>query len=117
MISAVDSFITNGGHFVAWLCGHSHRDQFGYAIDNNNIEYPNQAVICVNTCKVDITDAWTDTIRIDNTISQDCFNLFKVDTHEGFLTMYRVGAQYDQHLQKKEVIIYDYINSQIIYQH
>ena len=118
---AVETFIDNGGNFVAWITGHTHRDTIGILTNYS------QCIIHVPTAaggdtqrNVDGHVWWIipqgdDCSRADNTKSQDCFNIYSVDTEKGMLRLFRVGNDLDRYGRHKGVLVYDYINKAVIY--
>ena len=110
----VDTFIAEGGKFVGWICGHTHRDFFSKLTD-----YPNQLFVSVG-CATDMSD-WTalkngtDMFRESYTKSMDLFNIVTIDTANSRLKLKRIGADIDRDLRKKVALVYDYENREIIY--
>lgn len=99
------NFINNGGKFVCNLAGHDHIDEFGYT---------DKGVLNVVVANATTWDAISDIKRVENTKSQDLFNVFTVDTNLGVIKIVRVGANVDHCLRKRVAICYDYINKKII---
>lgn len=108
--SAVDDFQTNGGCFIAWLHGHLHMRIFGTV---NN--YPNQLDIAV----MNAGDTYASNRaceRIDNTKTQDAFNLVAVDAYQKIIRLASVGANIDRHMIRWRTISYDYDNHTLVYE-
>lgn len=106
--SAVESFITNGGHFVCWLCGHEHRDYCGVAGTNTR-----QVVLSID-CAALRNDSTT-RYRAVNTRSQDAFNLISVNTNTKTIQVFRVGNDRDALLRHIGVMCIDYENGTLLY--
>lgn len=106
--SAVNDFITSGGDFVAWLCGHTHFDILAH-----DETYTNQWCIAVGTARGSNV-AGNDYSRQAGTQSQDLFNIISIDATNGLLTMWRVGAQADKYLRVHEPMCLDYRNGEIL---
>ena len=110
-LSAVDTFISNGGVFVAWLTGHVHRDYIG-TITN----HPNQLVIAISTASGANGQSQFDNVqRTKGTKSYDLFNIISIDTYNQRLSMFRVGADLDMYQRHIGAICYDYQNKKLIY--
>lgn len=109
--AAVDTFITNGGEFIAWLCGHVHMDAFGIAK-----EYPNQTVVCIDTCTDEINSVgYSDIARISGTKSQDLFNIISFDTYNKTIKITRIGADYDFMMRHKGTMCWNYVNKTLLW--
>lgn len=118
---AVETFIDNGGHFVCWIGGHKHSDEVAVLTGYK------QGCIHVATAaggdtqrNVDGHVWWIiprgdDCSRADDTKSQDCFNIYSVDTEKGMLRLFRAGNDLDRYGRHKGMLVYDYFNRQVIY--
>ena len=102
----IGDFIDAGGHFVCHLCGHHHRDYFGYTA-RGVLNIAIEAASCWSN--------WNDTRRVFDTRSCDCFNVTSVDVNTGILRIARIGNNVDYYLRHKNVLCYDYINKKVIY--
>ena len=105
--ATVDSFMNAGGDFIAWICGHSHRDLFGVLE-----KYPNQTCIAVD-CGL-CTDYWNDSFRRRGTKSQDCFNIMSINRSLNTFSIYRVGNNIDLQLRSKKCLVYNYATHKVI---
>lgn len=106
----VNTFQTNGGDFVAWLCGHTHTDHIGVAHD-----YPNQLVIAITTATPRLYSAESnEPARIDGTTTQDAFNHIEVDTYYKQVRLLRVGYDFDSYGRKIDMLVVDYNNKTIL---
>ena len=110
LLSIVDTFINNGGEFVCWMVGHRHADLVGTtkAEGSNN----KQLYIAVE-CAIS-RDNWSNYYRGSGTKAFDCFNLMSVDTHAKIISIYRIGAEFNNLLQHKVSISIDYNNKTLI---
>ena len=106
--STVQSFIDDGGVFVCWLLGHTHRDVIGKVHDTN------QLVILVDTAQYGNGTSNEDTVHVKNTRSQDSFQVVSVNTIHKTITVYKVGCNRDKWGRKKDSICLDYGNGSII---
>ncbi len=86
---SVDTFIGNGGKFVCWITGHTHRDNAGYYQGTNG-----KQVIINLDCAALRNDGKT-RYRGENSKSQDCFNIMAVNTGAKLLSIFRVGNDID----------------------
>lgn len=105
--AAVDSFMNAGGEFIAWICGHTHRDLFGVLE-----KYPNQTCIAVD-CGF-CNDSWNDSFRRRGTKSQDCFNIMSINRSLNTFSIYRVGNNIDLQLRSKKCLVYNYATHKVI---
>lgn len=110
-VNAVKDFIDNGGDFVCYLSGDTHRDFFGTAkLDDR------QASVVVSTSSGYSGQQQFDNIeRVPETKSQDLFNVIGVDTYHGWFTIFRVGADTDSSLRHIGTLCYDYRNKKLLY--
>lgn len=105
--ATVDSFMNAGGDFIAWICGHTHRDLFGVLE-----KYPNQTCIAVD-CGF-CNDYWNDSFRRIGTKSQDCFNIMSINRSLNTFSIYRVGNNIDLQLRSKKCLVYNYATHKVI---
>ena len=108
VVSAVSTFIKNGGEFIAYLCGHTHKDYCGV------IEYDETKQIFICCASGSDKQSASDMARVQGTKSQDCFNIECFDTTNKIIKVYRIGADEDLTLRKKETLCIDYINAVIV---
>ena len=101
----IANWIQSGGKFVAHFGGHEHSDFIGYT---------DSGVLNVIVSGALTSGIWTDGDRIENTRTQDCFNVVGVDVSNGVLKIVRVGNNADHYLREKKVLCFDYINKKII---
>lgn len=104
--AAVQKFIDNGGDFVCWLGGHTHRD-YVYYLTN----YPKQLGFNIDcaTCSNGVTDEE----RENGTKSQDSFNLMAFDTTRKLIKIARIGSDRDSLLRKKDTLCINYHTKQV----
>lgn len=106
-MDAVDNFITGGGDFICWLGGHTHCDYICY-----NPSYVNQLFVTI-TC-ASCNDAYGDQARIDDTKSQDAFNIIAFDTYSKLIKILRVGANTDSYYRGRNLLTINYVTRNII---
>lgn len=106
----VDSFITNGGEFVCWICGHEHFDMVGTLAS-----HPNQIFIAVGTASAYPANAYADMPREYGTESENLINVFSVDTYNKTIRVGRVGATIDDHMRHRGGICIDYANRLLLH--
>ncbi len=111
-IDAVEDFITDGGEFIVWLCGHNHQDWFCHIKD-----HPKQLLITVDTARGtrDNGKEWSNSTKPDNTVAEDCFNLISFEPYKGYIRIYRIGIDYDRHMRHIGQLVYDYRNQKLIW--
>lgn len=104
------------GKFICWMCGHCHSDAIG--ISSN---YPKQLKIVIDTAgclrqpnapQFDFTGNFD---RIENTYSDDLFDIFAVDTEHKYISLHRVGCHSDSHGRHIGNLLYDYKNMKLLY--
>ena len=117
-VPLVKDFIDNGGKFVCWITGHSHYD----AISKTSEEQGNQINICVNRAGAvgsTATSLWETNSRINVDFSDwktfDCFNVMAIDTYYKFITLFRVGSNWDKMGRKVETCCIKYDTGEILY--
>lgn len=103
----VDEFISAGGMFVCWLCGHLHYGQVG-TLDS----HPNQIFIAVETANR--SAVWKDVPREWNDKSEDLFNVVSIDTVNQIIKVCRIGAEWDDHMRHRGAMCIDYANRKLI---
>jgi len=105
-ITLVESFIENGGEFICWLTGHTHKDFVG-VINNSR-----QVIITVDTASYEPNASeWSDTNRTVGTRTQDLFNIVAVDTYNKTIKVWRVGANMDAWLRSKNTMSIQYASN------
>jgi hypothetical protein len=108
MIQDVQSFIDAGGHFIAWLTGHTHQDMF-VKIQN----YPDQLIIACNTASYTMT--WRTNIKIKDSDAMDDFDIVSIEPKKKYIRLYKVGITHDRHGRFIGSLVYDYVNKRIIF--
>jgi hypothetical protein len=114
LYAKVDDFIVNNGVFVGWLMGHRHSDVIGVPHD-----HPNQLVIHVATGSCgsawDIIPKGDNCDRTPGSKSQDCFNIYSIDTYYKMIRIHRIGCDVDRDFRHIGNLCYDYENHRVIY--
>lgn len=106
---AVDSFISSGGEFIMWLCGHTHKDFTGKIT-----AFQNQFMFVSDLASM-YHIRWGDTARTAGTKSQDLFNLIGIDRTTKTVRLYRIGANYDRYIRHKMSMVIDYKNARLVW--
>lgn len=101
-ISAIDTFISNGGRFICHINGHTHFDTTLYLTGNHN-----QWELNIN-CATHQQVMWNDGDRSGHTNNQDCFNIIGFDTYNKLVKVIRVGCKYDRCMNKKNIMVIHY---------
>ena len=109
--AAVASFVSSGGEFVCWLCGHTHAD-----LVSVNSSYPTQVFLCVDTANPDKASPYSDTGRLasDDSPTQDLFNVISIDMLNKTLRVMRVGASENMYLQRKKTLCINYASATVV---
>ena len=114
-LDAVDSFISNGGDFVCYLCGHTHTD---YIRTVKN--HPNQLFVAVanasnfNTPYYGGKDMKCYMNRTNVTEAIDLFNYIGFDNQNKFIYIFRIGANFDGYGRHIGTIMIDYRNKKLL---
>lgn len=104
-MALVQNFISSGGEFVCYLCGHMHTDIVSY-----NSDYPSQLFVSV----VDAYGFTNYQSDLDRKSYPNAFNLFFVDRSNHCFKIVRMGADCDSYLRSRDCITVDYQNKEII---
>ena len=118
---AVETFIDNGGKFVCWIGGHKHSDCVALLTGYRQGCFHVPTAAGGDTQRNVDGHVWwlipqgDDCSRADGTKSQDCFNIYSVDTEKGMLRLFRAGNDLDRYGRHKGMLVYDYFNRQVIY--
>jgi hypothetical protein len=104
---AVDDFITAGGEFVCWICGHLHYDVVGTVV-----AHPNQIFIAIGSANY--STFALDGYRLPQFKSADLFNIFSVDVRNKRISVMRVGADTDNWMRPRHGMTIDYSNRQLV---
>lgn len=110
--AAVQDFIDGGGHFVCWLCGHTHADMFRFPT-----AYSDQLYVAVANAGINahvVSHAECQIVRENGEHSQDLFNLVSINATRQTLTIVRVGADRDTIGRHIGTVVYDYANKEIL---
>lgn len=108
LISAVDEFIHQGGKFVTYLVGHSHKDYSGFITSTNGKQ------LFVGIATASYGSSAKDSVRTINQKSQDCFDIIGIDTNLTILKILRIGCDTDLTLRQKETLAINYSECSII---
>ncbi|MBP5092701.1 MAG: metallophosphoesterase [Abditibacteriota bacterium] len=109
---AVDDFMTEGGKFVCWIGGHTHKDLILV-----NKAYPKQIDITVSSASGWITSAYADMNRNGGMKCQDLANALVIDTGRNLIKIIRVGANMDSRMRPRNGITLNYVTQEIISQY
>lgn len=106
----VQSWVDDGGKFVAWISGHCHADLMFYSE-----YYPDLLCVAVDQAGNLRGNSLTD--RAEGSESRACANFYSVDTQNGLFKIVRVGGlRRDRFMVEKDVLCYDYINKQVVFE-
>ena len=118
-ISAMAAFVSNGGNFVCYICGHWHDDMFRKFNGHDNM----LSITIANASVLQHLPAATINLnlgpnctypRVIGEKSEDLFNLLAVDTSHSLLTLVRVGQDTDNFGRHIGGVTYDYANNRIV---
>jgi hypothetical protein len=108
----VTSFITDGGKFIAWLTGHTHRDYCGKIVRTANGNTINQVVLSAATGGTDASNQ--DCARVVDEKSQDLFSIYGIDTTRKLIKIYRIGCDCDVWCRHKETACINYETAEVV---
>ena len=112
VLNVVDTFITGGGEFICYICGHTHQDLLLYSSD-----HPNQIFVSVTTASTAFAQqAFSDLAREANLDIAWAYNILSVDTNSKHIRLIRVGANLTMNMEKRECMVLDYTNKLIVSQ-
>lgn len=106
--AAVDDFMTAGGTFICWICGHMHYDQIATLK-----AYPNQIYIAVGAANK--STVWQDMPRGTNDSTEDLFNLISFDLYNHTIKVCRIGTEFDDWYRHRGGLSIDYTTRELIY--
>lgn len=111
--AAVQDFMDAGGHFVCYLCGHTHADLFRHLAN-----YPTQLCVAVGDSGINAhvgSNAISQLERIVGEKSEELYNLVSINAIRQTITIIRVGADHDTIGRHIGTVVYDYANHQILW--
>lgn len=103
----IQAWKTNGGKYVAWICGHTHADYMWYPAD-----YPELLCIVINQAG-NLRGTNTGN-RPESLESRTCANYLLFDTQNGLLKIVRLGYTMDKYLDSHRYLCYDYKNKIVV---
>lgn len=92
----VDDFISGGGEFICWICGHMHFDLVGTLKS-----HPNQIFIAVGSANAYPINAYADMPREYGMESENLINIVSFDTYNKTIRVGRIGAKIDDHMRHR----------------
>lgn len=119
---SVETNFSAAGSFICYMVGHAHHDQTGYSYNHPNQLYLMCPCSCLqNDWGNDSTNADQpgvavhsfgndvgDMPRVDGTKTQDCFNVYGIDTISKRIRVVRVGSTVNDLGQPKDIDFYPY---------
>lgn len=106
MIDTVDGFIADGGVFIGYLVGHSHRDFIAKKGTDNK-----QWIYAVGASIAGEVRDYTHTV---GTRAQDEFQIASIDTYGHVIKLFKVGANVDRYGRHINSVCIDYLNKAIV---
>jgi hypothetical protein len=108
-LSAVNDFIDNGGEFVCWLVGHTHRDRLftvntGTAREQIVVQLTTGSVRNPSSTAVNHSSG----LRVAGTKTDDAFNTISFDTKRKLIKVVRVGANINDMMESYNSVVYRY---------
>ena len=104
----VDSFIKDGGTFICYLCGHTHRD---FVLQS--IRYPNQVCFVTMSARYEyVEDGWRS--QDENNDDFDSYNYIGVDLKNSVIKIKRIGTNINAWMQRRNTLCWDFKKHKLI---
>ena len=104
----VDSFIKDGGTFICYLCGHTHRD---FVLQS--IRYPNQVCFVTMSARYEyVEDGWRS--QNENNDDFDSYNYIGVDLKNSVIKIKRIGTNINAWMQRRNTLCWDFKKHKLI---
>lgn len=104
----VDSFIKDGGTFICYLCGHTHRD---FVLQS--ITYPNQVCFVTMSARYEyVEDGWRS--QDENNDDFDSYNYIGVDLNKSVIKIKRIGTNVNAWMQRRNTLCWDFKNHKLV---
>ena len=108
-VSAIEDFISGGGEFICWLCGHNHRNRFAKCTNSTNI----------TVVQIENAGNFNDTLHYndrtdDSVYSRTCANVISFNTDDKLIRITRFGTNMDKYMRVSDYLCFDYANKQLI---
>ena len=103
---AVDAFKANGGKFVCWMAGHTHRDDCGYFVETNGKQLQ---LTFINTSQDTTSKAF-----IKSNYSGDSFQYVAFDVTSSLVYVVRAGTTVDLWMHKNEFMVCNYDTAALV---
>ena len=97
----IQTWVNNGGKFIAWLSGHTHIDYMYYSR-----KYPD--LLCIGLPQAGNTRGTAVADRAEDSPMHPCANLYVVDTNSHLIKIIRFGLTLTRTLMKIETLCYNY---------
>lgn len=117
-VELVKNFISAGGELVCWITGHSHYDAISKTSEENGL----QVNICVANAGrfgSDATTTYLTNSMIEVDFSDwktfDLFNIMAIDTKYKYITLFRIGSNYDKMGRRIETTTIKYNTGEMFY--
>lgn len=109
-ISAVDTFIENGGEFIGWLTGHNHADYIMYESSNRK-----QTMINIATASRELHfDGFSPSAAELESDNFDCFDYIGIDTTNKIVKVLRIGFNEDASMRIRNRFAYRYSDNVVL---
>lgn len=102
----IQSWMNNGGKYIAWLSGHTHSEYMYYPA-----KYPDMLV--VGLPQAGNTRGTNQADRSNASAMHTCANLYVVDTQNSLLKIIRVGKTLDKNLMEFKYLTYAYATKSV----
>lgn len=98
----VNTSFSGNGVFIGYVCGHYHADLLGYSPT-----YADQ--LNLNCCLGALANSSAnDLARFEGQHSENCFNVYVIDTAKRQIKIVRVGADHNDLLQERKQLVLNY---------
>lgn len=92
----INNFIADGGIFVGWFHGHTHRDKITKVTGNNFTECATGCSMCNGTVEESTNDYGKQEARALNTVTEDLWDIIVIKPYSKTVKLVRFGAGDDR---------------------
>ena len=108
--TVADATFTGGGIFMAYMVGHEHADFIGYSNFHADQLYLMMNVSCCmpEYANYNFGEEVSDLARIEETHTEDCFNVYSFDVENKLIKVVRVGSDVNDLMEDRKKACYSF---------
>lgn len=110
MAEILSYWISQGGKFVAWLCGHNHNDYMFYTKYKAGVN----DILVITNDQAGTNRPPHSGVRNNKYNDGISFNIVTIDTQNGLIKLVRNGFNTNKFLNSHQYMCYDYINRKVL---